>query len=73
MSGTCDELSTLKHPKRVAPHKEQAILLNIMIFLGFGERVNTFFSPSYVKDFKVKTAPDSINGTDQFRAVHIRI
>ena len=35
MSGTCDELSTLKHPKRVAPHKELDILLNIMVFILF--------------------------------------
>lgn len=37
MSGTCDELSTLKHPKRVAPHKELGILLNIMVFIIFHE------------------------------------
>ena len=36
MSGTCDELSTLKHPKRVSPKKELGILLNIMVtFLSY--------------------------------------
>ena len=70
MSGTCDELSTLKHPKRVAPHKELDILLNIMVFILFYKIFCQLDRPLPRRPLSIFSGPSSFR-LPSFHVVHL--